>query len=210
MVLSDQGENLFKNSVRIPRGIDQEHPFGIPLGQELVAFSDFLMKRQILGFEPSPLLLVFPVVPFNRSLEAHLDLQIQDQGEIGGPEFQDFGQPVNAIEADTARVTLVGQRGVMITITNHVDSLIQGRFDDFLQVLISIGKIEQQLRPGFSSSSVLLQKDPTNFLAEGSPTGLLSPDEGASKPAPLLLQQIQLTALARAFDPFQGDELTWF
>src|ERR687892_683883 len=177
--------------------VDGNDTLGEDLGELAVGAVDVPGELGALALDPVRLLVLA-----GRGL---LERQEQEKGAVGQETAR--GEQVeleHALDAQAAREPLVGERGVDVAVADDIGAADERRPDDLVDELRAGGGEERGLGPwgdGFAGEQKL-----TDALTQRRPARLAGVDNvSALLPQPFR-KEPDLSCLAGAVDPFEGDE----
>ena len=164
------------------------------------------MEFERLCLEPAPLLAGLGSVAGARPRKRQARVQIKHDHEIGQTHSQQIAETIDDPEPESPRMSLVGERGVMVAIAEYRAAGRQRRLDHLAQVLPPVGKVEQQLGQRLSRRAVFAQKHLAQFPAKFRAAWLAGHDKRYAPAHQLGFKKPQLQALSGSFDSLECHE----
>ena len=114
----EQCQDVTVNSFNRPIGVDHLHP--LVFGSEFeITVTHSVVELEIFGFEPS-FIFRTPMVACPGAGETDFRLDIEKERHIRTVWLADkIGQFLNEIQRNAAAISLVGHRGMVITVADH-------------------------------------------------------------------------------------------
>lgn len=120
----------------------------------------------------------------------------------------DFIHELDSFKGQTPSKSLVGEGRIRESVTQHPPSLLEGGADERIHMIPACHFIEKEFRLGVDRSRSGVEEEGSDLVGEGGPPWLASEEEGDSSFFKGLCGETDLGGLARAFNPFKGNEKT--
>src|SRR6266542_2072670 len=181
------------------RRLDQPHTLGLGAVDLQIAPAHPAVKRELLALEVIE-------TPAADPPEALLGRQIEEQGQIGQEAAGGVHvQLTNEVEIDTPSVSLVGEGGIRVPVTQHDAAPREPGADLLRHVLPARGHEQEDLDQRLGTDARTLEQAPDGRTESGA-VGLAGPLHAVTLAAEGALETQHLRGLARPLHTFERDQ----
>jgi hypothetical protein len=186
-----------------PTTVDDGHAVRILAGEREKALTHALMELGVLGFEPIGRRAGAAAAS---AREADLDRAVEHESQVGQEALaRHLFDRADCLQRKLPPVGLIGQRRVREAIAEHHDTCLEGRANQALHVLGTVGEDQEELGEP-ADVGRRMQEQLANPLAERRSARLACDAYGKALPFEGGGKEADLGRLAAAFDTFDRDE----
>src|SRR6266516_3285040 len=196
-MFSKTSTDLLVPLIRWPRAVEQDDALPVLPGDYAVSVEHALPEVPSLPLDA--------IRALSDTSCGGVEIDLEHEGDVREEAAgRDPIQLVDLVDAELARVALVGERRVDVQIRDHIVPGVERRRDHALDELGPGRREERGLRPGAHFHP--LQEQAPHLLTERRAAGLPGGNDVASVGAERLRQELRLRGLAGPVQAFEGDE----